>query len=97
MPGRRHGNGQDWSGGKSVMSRMGAFYVIKAMDGDAAGSGHGVPGRRAAGRRVPAAGRRGGSIFSLARVLAVVHRDIGGAHGRAGLRRHGLGGAASAD
>ena len=80
------------------MSRLGAFYVIKAMDGNAAGGGHGVPGRRAVDHRVPAAGRLGGSIFSFARrVLAVVHRNIGGAHSPAGLGRHGLGGAASAD
>jgi hypothetical protein len=37
-------------------------------------------------------------MFSLARrVLAVVHRNIGGAHGAAGQGRHRLGGAAPTD
>ena len=75
------------------MSHSGAFYVIKAMEGDAAGGGRGVPGRRAVDHRDHA----DGSMFSLVqRVLAVV-RTIGGAQGRTGRGRHRLGGAAPTD
>ena len=80
------------------MSHLGAFYVIKAMEGDAAGGGRGVPGRRAVDHRDPAADRADGSMFSLVqRVLAVVRRNIGGAQGRTGRGRHRLGGAAPMD
>jgi hypothetical protein len=80
------------------MSHSGAFYVIKAMEGDAAGGGRGVPGRRAADHRDPAADRADGSMFFLVqRVLAVVRRNIGGAQGRTGRGRHTLGGAAPTD
>jgi len=80
------------------MSRSGAFYVITAMEGAPAGGGRGAPGRRAADHRVPAAGRRDGSMFSVVRrALAVVRRNIGGAHGSTGRDRHRLSGAAPAD
>ena len=80
------------------MSHSGAFYVIKAMEGDAAGGGRGVPGRRAADHRDPAADHADGSVFSFVqRVLAVVCRNIGGAQGRTGRGRHRLGGAAPTD
>jgi hypothetical protein len=80
------------------MSRSGAFYVIKAMDGHAAGGGHGAPGKRDAGHRDPAADRADSIMFLLVqRVLAVVRRNIGGAHGRTGRGRHRLGGATPTD
>jgi hypothetical protein len=80
------------------MSHSGAFYVIKAMDGHAAGGGHGVPGKRAADHRAPAADRADRTMFLLAqRVLAVVRRITGGAHGRTGRGRHRLGGATPTD
>jgi hypothetical protein len=80
------------------MSRSGAFYVIKAMEGSPASGGRGVPGRRAADHRPPAAGRRNGSLISLLqRVLAVVRRNTSGTQGRTGRDRHRLGGAAPAD
>lgn len=79
------------------MSHSGAFYVIKAMEGAPAGGGRGAPGRRAADHRVPAAGRRDGSMFSLVRrALAVVRHNIG-AQGRTGRDSHRLSGAAPAD
>lgn len=77
------------------MSHLGAFYVIKAMEGPAAGGGPAVPGRRAVDDQAPAAGRADGRTRSLARrVLAMARRTIGGAGGRAGTGRHRLGGAA---
>jgi len=80
------------------MSRSGAFYVIKAMDGHAAGGGRGVPGKRAADHRDPAADRADGTMFLLVqRALAVLRRNIGGAHGRTGRGRHRLGGATPTD
>ena len=98
LPRRRLSNGAELAGGRCIMSHSGAFYVIKAMEGDAAGGGRGVPGRRAADHRDPAAGRADGSMFSLVqRVLAVVRRNIGGAQGRTGRGRHTLGGAAPTD
>ena len=80
------------------MSRSGALYVISAIEQAAAGGGPGVPARRAADHQVLAAGRPGGSMLSRARrILAAVHRGTGGAHGRAGRGRPGLGAAAQAD
>src|SRR4029077_4947018 len=81
---RRLSNGAELAGGRCIMSHSGAFYVIKAMEGDAAGGGRGVPGSRAMDHRDPAADHADGSMFSLVqRVLAVV-RTIGGAQGRTG-------------
>jgi hypothetical protein len=80
------------------MPGLGAFYVIKAMEEAAAGGRRGVPGRRAVEHQAPAAGRLDGSMFSFVRrVPAAVRRNIGGALGRTGQGRHGLGGAAPAD
>ena len=80
------------------MSRLGALYVIKAIEGPAAGGGPAVPGRRAVDHRAPAASRADGRTRSLARrVPAMVHRTIGGAGRRAGTGRHRLGDAARAE
>ena len=98
LPRRRLSNGAELAGGRCTMSHSGAFYVIKAMEGDAAGGRRGVPGRRATDHRDPAADHADGSMFSLVqRVLAVVRRNIGGAQGRTGRGRHRLGGAAPTD
>ena len=91
---RRHGSGAGQAGGRCIMSRAGAFYIIAAIDEAAAGRGPGVPARGAAARQGPAAGRPGGSMLVRARgMLAAVRRSISG--GRRG--RPGLGAAAQPD
>jgi hypothetical protein len=76
------------------MSHMAAFYVIKALEGDAAGGGPAASGRHA----VDHIARADGRALSLARrVLAMVHRNLGGSHRRAGPGRHRLGDAARAE
>ena len=91
---RRHGSGAGQAGGRCIMSRAGALYIIAAIDEAAAGRGPGVPARRAAAHQAPAAGRPGGSMLVRARgMLAAVRRSISG--GRRG--RPGLGAAAQPD
>ena len=91
---RRHGSGAGQAGGRCVMSRAGALYIIAAIDEAAAGRRPGVPARRAAAHQAPAAGRPGGSMLVRARgMLAAVRHSTGG--GRRG--RPGLGAAAQAD
>jgi len=98
MPGRWHGNGAELPGGRCIMSRVAAFYVIRALEGDAAGGRPAASGRRAVDHLAPAAGRPDGRAPSLARrLLAMVNRNLGGAHGRAGTGRHRLGDAARAE
>ena len=91
---RRHGSGAGQAGGRCIMSRAGALYIIAAIDEAAAGRGPGVPARRAAAHQAPAAGRPGASMLVRARgMLAAVRRSTGG--GRRG--RPGLGAAAQPD
>jgi hypothetical protein len=91
---RRHGSGAGQAGGRCIMSRAGALYIIAAIDEAAAGGGPGVPARRAAAHQAPAAGRPGASMLVRARgMLAAVRRSISG--GRRG--RPGLGAAAQPD
>jgi hypothetical protein len=91
---RRHGSGAGQAGGRYIMSRAGALYIIAAIDEAAAGRGPGVPARRAAAHQAPAAGRPGASMLVRARgMLAAVRRSTGG--GRRG--RPGLGAAAQPD
>ena len=91
---RRHGSGAGQAGGRCIMSRAGALYIIAAIDEAAAGRGPGGPARRAAAHQAPAAGRPGGSMLVRARgMLAAVRRSTGG--GRRG--RPGLGAAAQPD
>ena len=84
------------------MSRTGVFYVVKAMEmaatGKAAADAPRVPARRAVVRKAPAAARADGGARSLGRrVLTAVRRGMGGAPGRPGRSRPGLGGAAQPD
>lgn len=91
---RRHGSGAGQAGGRCVMSRAGALYIIAAIDEAAAGGGPGVPAGRSAAHQGPAAGRPGASMLVRARgMLAAVRRSISG--GRRG--RPGLGAAAQPD
>lgn len=76
------------------MSRSGVFYAVKAMERVAAGTAAGGLADRPAKR---AAGRPAGSIVSLRRLLAALHRGAGGARGNAGQGSRRLGGAAQAD
>ena len=96
-PGRR-GNGAGPVGGRCIMSRLGALYVITAIEEAAAGGRRGVPAKRPANHRVLAAGRPGGRMLSRARrMLAAAHRGTGGARGGAGRGRPRLGAAGQAD
>ena len=95
---RRHGSGAGQAGGRCIMSRAGALYIIAAIDEAAAGRGPGVPARRAAAHQAPAAGRPGGSMLVRARgMLAAVRRSTGGARGGGRRGRPGLGAAAQPD
>jgi hypothetical protein len=76
--------------------RQAAYYVVKAMERAAAGTGAAgagrVPPRRADGRDAPeAAGPLDGSPSTWQRVAAAVRHRIGGAPGRAGQGRQALG------
>ena len=64
---RRHGSGAGQAGGRCIMSRAGALYIIAAIDEAAAGRGPGVPARRAAAHQAPASGRSGGGMLVRAR------------------------------
>ncbi len=75
------------------MSRLAAFYVVKAMERAAAGttaSPPRVPRGRADDHDAPATIRAHGGTPSLGqRVFAAVSRGIGGAAGKTGQRRPG--------
>jgi hypothetical protein len=82
------------------MSRSGVYYVIRAMERAAAGPAvTGAP--RAPARRAvdgEAAARPDDSVTSVVRrMLAAVHRGIGGAPGAAGRWRRRLSGPAQAE
>jgi hypothetical protein len=80
------------------MSRLGALYVISAIEEAAAGGRPGVSARRAADHRVLAAGRpRGRMLWRARRMLAAAHRGTGGARGGAGRGHPRLGAAEQAD
>ena len=75
---RRHGSGAGQAGGRCIMSRAGALYIIATIDQAAAGRGPGVSAGRAAARQAPAVGRPGGSMLVRARrMLAAVRRSTG--------------------
>ena len=79
------------------MSRMGVFYVVKAMECVAAAHPPGGPVRRTSAREAPAAAHPEASISSLRRWMqAVAHHGIGGAAGRTGRDRRSLGAAGRA-
>ena len=88
-----YGAGQ--AGGRCIMSRAGALYIIAAIDEAAAGRGPGVPAQGVPPLTgPPPAGRPGASMLARARgMLAAVRRSTGG--GRRG--RPGLGAAAQPD
>ena len=95
---RRHGSGAGQAGGRCIMSRAGALYIIAAINEAAAGRGPGGPARRGAAHQAPAAGRPGGSMLVRARgMLAAVRRSTGGARGGGRRGRPGLGAAAQPD
>ena len=73
------------------MSRLAAFYVVKAMERAAAGPTAASPPRqRAADLDAPETVRAHGGTRSLGqRVFAAVSRGIGGAAGKTGQRRPG--------